>query len=186
MLIATIEDQLISVIKTHFNGVLKSVESLPSDFDAAEFNRVLRSAPGVFVVFSGGSSIESAQNAQIRGQWTVVALTDNAGGELARRRGSQVQIGAYEIIERLVALLHDYSLPDVGTLKLQSVENLYNGALDNKGVAMYAAVFGLPMTFENSVTDLSSLDDFVRFDNDINFVVADTQNESHDTVILEQ
>lgn len=186
MLIAAIEDQLITVIKDHFNGVLKSVESLPSDFDAAEFNRVLRSAPGVFVVFSGGSSVESPNNAQIRGQWTVVALTDNAGGELARRRGSQVQIGAYEIIERLVALLHDRTIVDVGTLKLQSVENLYNGALDNKGVAMYAAVFSLPMAFEINITDLSSLDDFIRFDSDTNFAPTDNQNESHDTVLLEQ
>lgn len=185
-MIGEIEDQLIQRVKGHFNRHLKAVESLPSDFDAKEFERVLRSAPGVFTVFAGAQASDAGSYAQGRGQWSMVVVTDHASGELARRRGNTLQIGAYEIIERLVALLHDFSLPGIGTLQFRSIDNLYSGALENKGVSMYSVVFSLPMSFEINIDDLNSLDSFERFDADTNLVPTDSQNEAHDTVLLDQ
>lgn len=185
-MIGEIEDQLIQRVKGHFNRHLRSVESLPSDFDAKEFDRILRSAPGVFAVFAGAQASDPGSYAQGRGQWSLVVVTDHASGELARRRGNTLQIGAYEIIERLVALLHDFSMPGVGTLQFRSIDNLYSGVLENKGISMYAVVFSLPMSFDINIDDLQSLDNFERFDADIDLAPADAAPESHDTVLLDQ
>lgn len=166
MKIAEIEDHLITRINGHFEKKLKVVESIPTDFDAAEFERLLRSVPGIFISFGFGPAIKQGPtaNATISGRWTVVCISGNAGGEKQRRHGSQVEIGAYEIMERVIPLLHDYTVPDVGTLTLVDSDNLFTGELDKKGVSMYAAIFSMPMSFESSLLDLNGLNDFVTFD----------------------
>lgn len=185
-MIAEIEDHLIERIKAHFNRHLRTVESLPSDFDSNEFERVLRSAPGVFIVFGGGPGAESSQNAALTGQWSVIVVTDHASGELARRRGNQLQIGAYEIIERVVAILHDHNVPDSGPLKFKSVENLFSGTLDAKGVSMYSVMFSLPMTFDIDPDLLATLDDFIQFESDTDLQNTATDPDAHDSTTLEQ
>lgn len=188
MSIKQIEDHLVTRIKTHFGSVLKAVDTLPTDFDANEFERVLRLAPGVFISFGFGPAMKDSaiQRVTIASRWTIIAVSGNAGGEKQRRHGSLVEIGAYEIMERLIPLLHDYVVPDVGTLSLMDADNLFSGELDKKGVSMYAAVFTLPMTFESNLFDENGLDDFITFHGDYDLAAPDGSAEAADTVTLEQ
>ena len=187
MKIAEIEDLLVKRIKDHFDGRLKAVESLPSDFDSGEFERILRSVPGVYISFGFGPAIRNYSQAAVQGRWAVICISGNAGGEKQRRHGSQVEIGAYEIMERVIPLLHDFTVEGVGTFTFTDSDNLYTGELDKKGVSMYAAVFTLPMGFDQTVLDANSLNDFVTFD-----AIHDPAPQNagvidiHDTVTLEQ
>ena len=82
--------------------------------------------------------------------------------EQARRLGDALQIGTYELIERMVGLLHGLEVPDVGTLDFRSVDNLFTGTVDRQGLAVYGVRFALPMTALPPAA--VALDDFETFD----------------------
>lgn len=185
MSIAGIEQHLIDRIKTRFGNRLKGVESLPADWDAETFKRILRLTPGVFVVFAGGQA--EAGSTRLLGHWGVVAVTTHASGELARRRGDTREIGAYEIVEICIPLLHDHQVPDVGTLQFQGVENLFTGDLEKQGAAIYGADFLLPMAIEApDGGGADPLDAFVTFHAEHDLAPTDGTSEAADTVALPQ
>jgi len=114
-------------------------------------------APFVLVGFTGGQApAPGAQDATITGQWEVYVGTAHASGQEARRLGDAMQIGAYELLERVVARLHGHTVPNVGTLALQRVENLFTGQVDRLGLTVYGAAFQLPMTFDLAAVDLAN------------------------------
>lgn len=162
--IKVVEDKLIERLKVLFSTRVKSVDSLPGDWDADSFKRLLRLVPGVFVVFAGGSPRDyGGETAFLNARWVVIAATANASGEAARRRGDGAQIGAYEIVEIVVAQLHGHVVPGEGALSLVDVQNLYSGEVDRQGLAVYAATFQMTMSFPADV-DLAALADFETFD----------------------
>lgn len=190
MSIAAIEQHLIDTTKAAFGGVpggvLKAVESLPADWDAHTFNRLLRGVPGVFIVFGGGQQDDTSNEVGvILGQWVFIAATAHASGELARRRGDSREVGAYEIIERVVQQFDRYQVPNAGTMRLQEVENLFTGAVEKQGAAIYGARFELPMPL---LTDdaAPTLDDFFTFQPDYDAAPTDGQLEAEDVVTLPQ
>ncbi len=186
MKIADIELALIDRIKTHFDRRLKVVESIPMDLSPDEFNRMAINAPGVFISFAFGPRLEVGNQAAINGRWVFTAVTSHANGELFRRHGSGMDIGAYEIMERLIPLLHFFDVQDVGTLEFIDSRNLFREEYDVQGVSAYSAVFNLPMVFDASLLELSGLDNFRIFDSQIDLAPIDHQIEAHDTVQLEQ
>lgn len=185
MRIAALEDYLVSRIKTAFNGRLRAVESLPADWDGDTFKRLLRQAPGAYVVFGGGPLKRSTPGACINAQVSVIAVTTHASGELARRRGDSREIGAYEILEIVVPLLHDHVIADVGALALIGVENLFASDLERQGAAVYGATFSVPFEFDRSI-DPAMLDDFLVFHGDYDIVPADGMIDATDHVELGQ
>lgn len=185
-MIAAIEDDIIAVVKAAIGNKLRTVDSLPGDWDADMLRRLLLSAPAVYVAFLGGPKIKEADAVVgIDGRWSLFAITGHASGNAARRRGDGREIGAYEIIERLVPRLHNRTVPDVGTMTLRDVENLYSGTIDNRGVALYSAVFTLPVYFPE-VLDETTLDIFATFHADWDHAPPDGQTDASDTVILPQ
>lgn len=162
--ILSIEDALISHIKTALGNKVRKVDSLPADFDAETVRRMLVDAPAVYVAFGAGSSpgARSGTTAEILARWGVFAVTAHASGQAARRRGDSQQIGAYELLEILIPLLHGFTIPGEGTLSLTAVENLFNGEVEKKGLSVYSAVFQMPMIW-SSDADLSLLTPFQTF-----------------------
>jgi phage gp37-like protein len=167
--IKNVEDQLIAKCTAALTvgGQLKvrTVDSLPGDWDADTMKRLLRLAPAVLIAFSGGPVREVGANdaVTIDAQWSVIAVTAHASGEAARRRGDSQQIGAYEILESMIPKLHGETIPDEGSLSLVSIENLYSGEIDKQGLAVYAMRFALPMTLPFAL-DESTIDPFETFD----------------------
>lgn len=162
-MITAIEDDIIARVKGHFGAVLRTVDSVPGPLDSEEtLKKMLRAAPAVFVLFAGGRNPEPGKElVEIRGRWVLYAVTAHAGGQADRRRGDGRQIGAYEIVERLVPLLSGFCPADESALDLVDVANLYSGTIDNQGVTLYAVNFGVRMDLA-ALPDESTLDDFLR------------------------
>lgn len=185
MSIASVEQFFIDTIKARFGARLKGVESLPSDWDSKTVDRMLLLAPGAFVVFAGGPAI--AGTSEINGRWIVVAITSHASGEKARRHGDGREIGAYEIIETVVPLLHDRAVPGIGTLRFGDVANLFDAVGESKGLSIYGAGFNLPMALEAATPDgADPLDAFITFHAEHDLAPIDGASEAADTVTLPQ
>lgn len=185
MSIASVELHLVEAIKARFGGRLKGVESLPSDWDNKVVDRMLVLAPGAFVVFAGGPAIAGTR--EITGRWVVVAVTAHAGPEKAKRHGDAREIGAYEIIETVVPLLHDRKIPGAGTLRFVDMANLFNSVDESRGLAIYGAGFDLPMEMEAATPDgADPLDAFITFHAEHDLAPIDGTSEAADTVTLPQ
>lgn len=167
MSILAIENALITEIKTVLGfpaaPKVRTVESLPADWDEETLRRLLRAVPGVFVVFKGGRIPPGGAVGRIPGEWSVIVVTGHASGEAARRRGDSQQVGAYELIETLIPKLHGLKITNEGSFDFIGVENLYTGAIDKQGVAVYAIGLQMPMAWPNNL-NLSLLNGFVTFD----------------------
>lgn len=144
------EDFILNATAAALGTRVRGVQSVPGDWDDEMLKRFAGFVPGAFVSFGGGSRVTASgePEARIAGRWSVMVATAHASGEAARRRGDVMQAGCYELITVLVPALHGLVVPGVGTLDLLDVINLFNGTVLNQGLAVYALVFGLPMTFE--------------------------------------
>ncbi|WP_282265934.1 phage protein Gp37 [Stenotrophomonas sp. PS02298] len=189
MSIAQIEQHLIDLVKAKFEKRLKTVESLPADWDADTFRRLLRLTPGVFVVFGGGQRKDTETDegkVVIDGQWGLIAATTHASGELARRHGDSQEIGAYEIVERLCDLLEGHEVPGQGAMRFAGIDNLFTGDLEKQGAAIYGVQFVLPMYVSAEGDGGPVLDEFKTFHGDIDMAPQDGHVDAADTVHLEQ
>ncbi|WP_368565494.1 phage protein Gp37 [Pseudoxanthomonas sp. UTMC 1351] len=185
MSIAQIEQAFIDIAKARFGTHLRTVESLPADWDSETFKRILRLAPGLFVVFGGGAAMD--QSTDIRSQWVLLAVTAHASGERARRHGDSREIGAYEIIETAVPLFHDRQVPGVGLIRFEAIENLFTAAIEEQGAAIYGARFSLPMTITAPPPGgTDPLDAFLTFNSTLDAAPADGRPEAEDVVVLPQ
>lgn len=185
-MITATEDALIARIKAILGAKLRAVDSLPGDWDADMLKRLLLTAPAVYVAFAGGPPSAGADAvAGIDGRWIVFAVTANASGNAARRRGDGKVIGAYEIISNLVPRLHNHTIAGVGTLVLRNIENLYSGTIDNQGVALYAMTFGIAMNFD-AEPDPADLDAFQTLHVDFDLAQKDGEIEGSTDIELEQ
>lgn len=148
--ILSCEEAIIGKAKALLGDIVRQVDSLPGDWDDQMFKRLLAAVPGVFVIFSGGARSNGAgqQEAAIEARWTVLTATGHASGEQARRHGDALEVGAYHLVQLLAAGLHGFTIRGVGTMALLDVQNLFTGAVDAQGLAVYALTFSLPMTFD--------------------------------------
>lgn len=185
MTIKAVEDFLVATLKGRFGARLRGVETLPSEWDSKVVERMLVLAPAAFVVFAGGPS--RGGTTDIVGRWIVVAVTAHKNNEPARRHGDAREIGAYEIIETVVPLLHDRTVPDVGTLQFVDVANLFNATDEARGLAIYGAGFDLPMALAPADPGAPDpLDAFITFHGTTDLAPADGQADAEDTVTLPQ
>lgn len=191
MSIVAIEQWLIDTIKGVFGATLRVVDSLPSDWDDETFLRVLRQAPGVYVVFNGGARDEDLSDAGrlvIKAEWGIVSATTHVNFELARRHGDSRQIGAYEILERAARALEGATLPAAlggGDITVGRVENLFTGTVEKQGGSIYGLAVTLPM--ELAPDDAAAaLDAFETWDNRTDTDPDNGHDEAEDVVALEQ
>lgn len=186
-MITTIEDSSIAEVKRIFDRSLRTVDSLPGPLDSLDtLNKMVRSAPAVFVFFAGGRKLPSADGPEIEGRWIFYAVTNHAGGQADRRRGDGRAIGAYDIVEQLSPALNGFEPgADSGSFELVDIQNLYSGQIDNQGLALYALTFKLSMDLSQTV-DPASLDIFATFHADLDLDLTDGETDASDTVTMEQ
>lgn len=161
-MLAKIEDAVIERCKSLLGEHVRTVESLPGSWNDDTLKAALRRVPGIYVAWSGGTATSGAR-AGINGRYVVYAVTGHASGQRDRRRGNSREIGAYEILERVVPGLHGYSVAGVGSLQLERVDNLYSDRADQQGVVIYGASFSLNKMMFPPVLDAADLADFVTF-----------------------
>jgi phage gp37-like protein len=160
------EDGLLAKIRAKLmpQGAAKvrSVEALDGAWDENTLKAVLLLVPAVFIFWSGGRPVPNARTATMDAEWIVYAVTSNASGAAARRRGDGKAVGAYELVDTLVPLLHNCTIDGVGTLKFAGAECLFNGKIDKQGVCCYAISFTMTDSFPAEV-DESALEPFETF-----------------------
>ena len=158
---AEIEDAMIARCRKVVGEHVKTIEDLPGNWDEATLKAARRSVPGIYIAWSGGPA-NPGSRAAMTGRYAVYVVTGQASGERERRRGSNRQVGAYEILERIVPALNGLKVEEIGSLLLERVDNLYSDRADQQGVVIYGAVFTIKLTFPAPL-DASSLANFETF-----------------------
>ncbi len=159
-MLAEVEDAIIERCKLVLGAHVKTVEDLPGRWSEATLRAALRKTPGVYVAWGGGKSPSNTTNqAAVGGRYVVYVVTSHASGERERRRGNDRQVGAYELVERVAPAVHALKVEGIGTLELDSIDNLYSERFDKEGVVIYGIAYRLPLHFKPPL-DANTLNDF--------------------------
>lgn len=161
-MLVKVEDAMIERCKRLVGKHVKAVEDLPGNWDEATLKAARRKVPGIYIAWSGGPAVPG-RLAGINSRYAVYVVTGQASGERARRRGNSRELGAYEILERIVPGLHGLTVNSVGTLQLERVDNLFSDRVDEQGLVIYGAVFTLAKMMFPAALDAGDLADFATF-----------------------
>ncbi len=156
--LTTIEDAILDEIQRVFGKTLREAKSIGGGWTLDSLKRALQFAPGVYVAFQGGNNAKIASHLDAR--WTVYVVNKGTD-DLNRRRGNARVIGAYDILSRLAPALNNLVIPDVGSMTLSGINNLFRDAMFDLGGTVYAiqlTVANLDMSYS---LDPSTLTDFV-------------------------
>ncbi|MCA3359206.1 MAG: DUF1834 family protein [Roseomonas sp.] len=166
-MIGALEDAIICRLREAFDGRVKEVDHKPAKFDAEELLRILNQAPAIYVAFLGWQRVERPPGS-VRATFGAYIVAANASGEVARRRGDQVTIGAYEMAILTAATLERW-LPEgaAGPMEVQSCENLYATAFEKAGRTVYGLVCDVPVQIQDDWSQALTLDDFITFHGDV-------------------
>lgn len=154
MSILAAEDSILTQLRALVQGRVRTVETLPGDWDDDMLKRFLGSVPGVWVAFAGGPAKPAgAGTLSLASRWVVYVATGHPSEE-ARRRGDAMQLGAYALLELLLPNLHGMSVASVGTLAVTDVANLYSGQIERQALTVYAVTLALEMQLDLPADEL--------------------------------
>lgn len=188
MTLATLESTVITTSRTALGTAVRKVDSLPGAWSVDLLRQVLQTAPAVYVAFLGGTAANRAGDAAtINGRIGVYVCVNHAL-EAQRRLGTPQVIGAYDMIERLVPALHNLTVPDICTLRLVSIDNLFGDVTQELGGSVYGIVLEAPNLVFGYTADLATLDSFITFHSEIDSTLADAADNPRaiDNVTLPQ
>lgn len=153
-MLADSEESLVALIKATAVGKrLRLVSTLPDLPDADVLKRWRTEAPSVYVV--PGDGVIGADHVEL--PFVLVMVATNARGHEAARRGDGKVIGLYEMIDGLLAELHEASFGR-SVLYCQEYAWLQEKALRDNG--LFAATLLIHTTASLPVPDISALADF--------------------------
>lgn len=161
-MIAAAEDAIVAAVQGVLGQTVQTVETLPGAWDQDALALAFRKMPGVWVYFDGGQPGKGARGNRLNARFMVYAVTSHASGGRERQRGNGRQIGAYEIVERVVPVLAGQGAAGLGTLMFQGLRVLTPASAQRKGVAVYEMAFHLEMPFPAS-RDIGDLADFAIY-----------------------
>lgn len=184
--IATVEAAIIARAMTALGfpnaNVVREVKTLPGGWTLESLKRALQFAPGVHVAFLGGP--KGADGGYIEGSFAAYVVTKGAREE-DRRHGNPRVIGAYEIVSILGTQLDRLDVPDIGSLSVKSVENLFSEPAFELGGTIYAVMLGLP-NLPWPEKDITSLAPFVTFEGTHSMAPGADEPAHQTKVTLEQ
>lgn len=184
-LLASIEDAVIARIKTALTTSVRIVEDAPATWSKDMALRAMKALPAVYVAFTGGPTPNNgATLATINAGISVLVATGHASGHREQRRGDTHQIGAYELMETLVPLLHEFET-DGGTLQFDGVHPVDVAQWDMEGLMLWEIGFALPRLAFTAKDD-GTLEPFRIFHADYDVAPADGTFEASDDVTLPQ
>jgi len=174
---------------------IRSLASYAGEFDD-DLATVVRQFPAVWVTFKGLGRAEEIGHAwKVPATFTVFVAAQNRRNEKAGRHGAAGEVGSYQMVEDLRALLSGQRLGLViAALQPGPVAALYNGKTRGALASVYACDFttGWLDEFAGDVAD-ADLDDFATFHadwdipphNDVAGPLPADAPDASDTVILE-
>lgn len=182
--IAAVESAILTQVDAALGATVKVKESLAAAWTLDALKRALQAAPGVYVAFLGGRGNPNADG-YLEGRFAVYVVAKGPV-EALRRQGTPREIGAYDMVERLVPVLAGLGVDGVGTLQLQEVANLFQEAAFGLGGTVYGITLALPnmpMTYQ---ADLAGLAPFLLFHAEHSLVAGEAEPAAVDEVQLPQ
>lgn len=144
-MIGDIEDAILCQInKAKKDGAmqyLKTVATYGGELDSDGLDQVVRSYPAVWVVFGGAPKPKkkAANKYEFTGKFITMVANRNLRDEAATRKGSQLRVGTYTMIDHLMALLMDQKLGlDITPLRIGDIRTLFNTQVRNKAMSVFA------------------------------------------------
>ena len=140
--IAQTSAALIERIKTHFKGRLTKVAEHSGQWDEPTIRQLVTTYPAVYVAWLGQVRDKSLYT--VKARWAIYIVTKVLNGKPTE------QVGAYQIVENLTALLNGATVEPSGNFTLQSVQNLWSSTQSGTGAVVYAMFFEAdqPIDFE--------------------------------------
>ncbi|MGX2947353.1 phage protein Gp37 [Frederiksenia canicola] len=140
--IAQTSTALIVKIKDHFKGRLNKVAEHSGQWDEQTIRQIVNTYPAVYVAWLG--QVRDNSYYGVKARWAIYIVTKVLNGKPSE------QVGAYQIVENLTALLHGARIEPSGNFSLQSVQNLWSSTQSGTGAVVYAMFFEAeqPIDFE--------------------------------------
>lgn len=186
MTMGTIEDELIAQAKNAFGQKVKTIDVLPGQWTSETLKQVATQAPAIYLTWAGGRAKANSSDAMLDEVWVVYVIANHASGFAAQRRGDSKMIGCAEMLDTIVPLFHNYTIKNVGTLKCQRTQNLFNFRDGkSKGITVYAATFGMLRTLPLQV-DLSTFSNFEIYHAEHSMAPGDDEPAAIDELTMPQ
>jgi phage gp37-like protein len=140
--LAAIEDAIKARIAGAKLPYLRTVATYGGELDD-NLAEAIRRFPAVWVAFQsegeGQRLTTSGSVYRIPATWVVLAAARNLRNEAATRKGDMVNVGTYQMLEDMRALLagQDFGL-EIDNLRPGRVRSLTNARFQNLGVSVYA------------------------------------------------
>lgn len=136
-----IQQALLNAAEARLGNTVREYGTLGGQWSYDALSRALQTAPGVYASFVGGKP--SGAPGYIGGEFAVYCV-NKAALEPQRRAGTARVIGADEMALNLAAVLDRMLIPGVGSVRLQSIDNLFSEAMFELGGAVYGLRLALP------------------------------------------
>lgn len=188
--IAGVESAILAQVEATLGATVKVKESLGGAWTLDTLKRALQMAPGIYVAFLGGRGVANADG-YIEGRFAVYAVTKGPVEPL-RRQGTPREIGAYDIVERLVPVLAGLAVTDVGKLHVQEIANLFQEAAFSLGGSVYGITLvlpNMPMTYRADLAgpaETTGLGPFLLFHAEHSLMAGEDEPAAIDEVNLPQ
>ena len=133
-MIATIETAIVETIRAANLPYLRYLGTYAGELDDEPEN-IVRRVPAVWVAYREESAPEPRNTARtrwtVRAAFSVLAAARSLKNEEATRHGDRVQVGSYQILEDVRALIgmNDFGLSGVDYLRPGRTRTLFNGRL---------------------------------------------------------
>ena len=165
-----IQERLRAASKQNVLGyALRAVDGLPVDIDD-RLGEYVNDFPAAWTVFGGWTvrTERSSGGSEGEARYSVICAAQSLRNEGAARFGAGGEVGTYQMVADVVALLlgNDLGL-DISPLTLGACQSLYSGAVQGKlKVSLFGVSFTTRMTIEAAPADVLQphpLTDFTTF-----------------------
>ena len=126
--------------------------------------KLIKDFPAVWVIYAGETSGKHTSKAQAQNaRFNIIVAAKSLRNEKEARRGSTGNVGSYQILKDVKALISNNSLGlEISPIKPKQITPLLN----EKSGQHLASLYGIEVTttyYENQVGDTTGLDDFSTF-----------------------
>lgn len=166
-MILTVENAIIERLSKGLGSSVREVGSYRGELDKESLNVTVRTLPALYVSFAGHKGIKPAETRgerlKVPATFIVYVLTRNVASEAAGRTGTDVEVGAYQLIEAVRVLLARQNLGlEIERLKPVDVTLLGSIKVSAQGLTAYGCSFE---TFWHERLDVR--EGFPQFDNPV-------------------
>jgi phage gp37-like protein len=173
--LADMRTAIVEALRVKLGAAAKTVEAYEGALEPEELKRVFRATPAVLLVCPGIASVEDFGGSVVAlPRWALFVLTSDAD---ARKRGEQ----ALALAEAALAIVVDSPWGFGNKVEQLRAENLYNAAVDQLGVALWAITWQQGFEFTMTVNSAA----FTRFHADWDLAPTDDATDAQDDVSLE-